>query len=83
MKNLPPENWTCGQGTPAAGCSSSPLPVMHYGAPASPAFLQRHFNDGVGAGSMAKAPSQVFNNKGVGRGVLFGAAPAHDAARRR
>lgn len=48
---------------PAAGCNSLSLGAMRYVAAASPAFVQRHFPDGVGAGSLAKAPSLVFNNK--------------------
>ncbi|TSP12673.1 LysR family transcriptional regulator ArgP [Cupriavidus campinensis] len=48
---------------PAAGCESRPLGAMRYLAAASPAFVQRHFAAGVGAGSLAAAPSLVFNNK--------------------
>lgn len=48
---------------PAAGCNSRPLGAMRYLAAASPAFVQRYFADGVGAGSLAKAPSLVFNTK--------------------
>ncbi|AJW45530.1 LysR family transcriptional regulator ArgP [Ralstonia mannitolilytica] len=48
---------------PAAGCNSRPLGSMRYLAAASPAFMQRHFPDGVGAGTLAKAPSLVFNTK--------------------
>jgi len=48
---------------PAAGCNSRPLGSMRYLAAASPAFVQRHFAAGVGAGSLAKAPSLVFNTK--------------------
>ncbi|TPQ33594.1 LysR family transcriptional regulator ArgP [Cupriavidus pinatubonensis] len=48
---------------PAAGCNSSPLGSMRYRAAASPGFMRRHFADGVGAGSLAKAPSLVFNTK--------------------
>lgn len=47
----------------ASGCNSKALGRMRYLAAASPAFMQRHFADGVGAGSLAKAPSLVFNNK--------------------
>jgi len=36
---------------------------MRYLAAASPAFVARHFADGVGAGSLAQAPSLVFNTK--------------------
>lgn len=48
---------------PAAGCNSRPLGAMRYLAAASPAFMQRHFADGVGAGTLARAPSLVFNTK--------------------
>lgn len=48
---------------PAAGCNSRPLGSMRYLAAASPAFVQRHFADGVGAGSLARAPSLLFNTK--------------------
>jgi len=48
---------------PAAGCNSRPLGAMRYRAAASPAFVARHFANGVGAGSLAKAPSLVFNTK--------------------
>jgi LysR family transcriptional regulator (chromosome initiation inhibitor) len=47
----------------AAGCSSQPLGVMRYVAAASPAFVDRHFPRGVGARSLALAPSLVFNRK--------------------
>ena len=36
---------------------------MRYLAAASPAFVARHFAAGVGAGSLAHAPSLVFNTK--------------------
>ena len=48
---------------PAAGCNSRPLGSMRYLAAASPAFVARHFAAGVGAGSLARAPSLVFNTK--------------------
>lgn len=52
-----------GTARPAAGCNSRPLGSMRYLAAASPAFVARHFVDGVGAGSLARAPSLVFNAK--------------------
>ncbi|ABF10731.1 LysR family transcriptional regulator, chromosome initiation inhibitor [Cupriavidus metallidurans] len=52
-----------GTGRPAAGCNSRPLGAMRYLAAASPAFMQRYFVDGVGAGTLAEAPSLVFNTK--------------------
>lgn len=48
---------------PATGCNSHPLGVMRYVAAASPAFVARHLAGGVGAGSLAQAPSLVFNTK--------------------
>ena len=48
---------------PAAGCNSRPLGSMRYLAAASPGFVARHFAGGVGAGSLSKAPSLVFNTK--------------------
>ena len=36
---------------------------MRYLAAASPAYVARHFANGVGAGSLARAPSLVFNTK--------------------
>jgi LysR family transcriptional regulator (chromosome initiation inhibitor) len=48
---------------PAAGCNSRPLGAMRYRAAASPAFVARHFPAGVGAASLAAAPSLVFNTK--------------------
>lgn len=48
---------------PVAGCNSLPLGSMRYVAAASPAFVERHFAEGVGAGSLARAPALVFNAK--------------------
>lgn len=48
---------------PATGCNSRPLGAMRYVAAASPAFVARYFAAGVGAGSLAQAPSLVFNAK--------------------
>lgn len=52
-----------GMARPAAGCDSRALGAMRYLAAASPAFMRRHFSAGVGAGSLAQAPSLVFNIK--------------------
>jgi LysR family transcriptional regulator (chromosome initiation inhibitor) len=46
-----------------AGCNSQPLGSMRYLAAASPAFVARHFAEGIGAGTLARAPSLVFNTK--------------------
>ncbi len=48
---------------PVAGCSSRPLGAMRFRAAASPAFVARYFADGVGARSLALAPSLQFNTK--------------------
>ena len=52
-----------GNARPATGCNSKPLGAMRYLAAASPAFVQSYLSDGVGAGSLARAPSLVFNTK--------------------
>lgn len=52
-----------GASRPATGCNSRSLGAMRYRAAASPAFVARHFADGVGAGSLARAPSLAFNTK--------------------
>lgn len=48
---------------PATGCNSRPLGAMRYLAAASPAFIVQHFAGGVGAASLARAPSLLFNAK--------------------
>lgn len=48
---------------PVTGCNSRRLGSMRYVAAASPAFVERYFADGVGAGSLARAPCLVFNTK--------------------
>jgi len=48
---------------PVAGCDSRSLGAMRYLAAASPAFMARYFGAGVGAGTLARAPSLVFNAK--------------------
>lgn len=48
---------------PTVGCNSRPLGAMRYLAAASPAFMARHFGNGLGAGSLAHAPSLLFNTK--------------------
>ncbi len=52
-----------GTARPAAGCNSRPLGAMRYIAAASPGFVARYFPAGVGAASLAQAPSLVFNSK--------------------
>lgn len=48
---------------PAAGCNSLPLGAMRYLAAASPAFLARHFPQGIDTASLAQSPSLMFNAK--------------------
>jgi len=48
---------------PVAGCNSEALGTMHYVAAASPAFVRSHFAKGVGARTLAQAPSLVFDRK--------------------
>lgn len=45
------------------GCNSQGLGTMRYLAAASPAFMARYFSEGVGSGTLARAPSLLFNNK--------------------
>jgi LysR family transcriptional regulator (chromosome initiation inhibitor) len=52
-----------GTARPPAGFNSTPLGAMRYLAAASPDYVARHFGSGVGAGSLARAPSLVFNTK--------------------
>lgn len=52
-----------GTARPATGCNSRPLGVMRYLAVASPAYVERHLPAGVSAGSLAQAPSLLFNTK--------------------
>jgi LysR family transcriptional regulator, chromosome initiation inhibitor len=48
---------------PVQGCQVLPLGTLRYRALASPAFMQRHFAQGVNAASLAQAPMLVFNRK--------------------
>lgn len=48
---------------PVAGCNSEALGTMHYVAAASPDFVRAHFAKGVGARTLASAPSLVFDRK--------------------
>jgi LysR family transcriptional regulator, chromosome initiation inhibitor len=48
---------------PVPGCRSVALGAMTYVACASPAYVSRHFADGVDARSLARAPCIVFNQK--------------------
>ena len=48
---------------PVQGCESIPIGKLKYCAVASPAFVQKHFADGVTAAALAAAPSLRFNRK--------------------
>jgi LysR family transcriptional regulator, chromosome initiation inhibitor len=49
--------------TPVQGCRSLALGRMRYLATASPAFVARHFGEGVNCDGLALAPCLTFNNK--------------------
>lgn len=51
------------QGEAVPGCSVQALGKLRYLATASPAFVKRHFAQGVDAASLERAPSLVFNAK--------------------
>lgn len=48
---------------PVSGCRALPLGALRYRATASPAFMARHFPDGVFTAALAAAPSLTFNQK--------------------
>jgi LysR family transcriptional regulator, chromosome initiation inhibitor len=48
---------------PVQGCESIPIGKLKYCAVASPAFVRKHFADGVTAVALAAAPSLRFNRK--------------------
>ena len=50
-------------GTAIAGCNTWPLGTMRYVAAASPAFVARHFSEGVTAAALAKAPMMIYDRK--------------------
>jgi LysR family transcriptional regulator (chromosome initiation inhibitor) len=45
------------------GCRSLPLGRLRYCATASPAFMQRHFERGVDAATLAQAPALTFGRR--------------------
>ena len=49
--------------TPVQGCRVEPLGVMRYRALAAPAYLARHFSEGLRADDLARAPMLAFNRK--------------------
>ncbi|ACM04429.1 LysR family transcriptional regulator ArgP [Cereibacter sphaeroides] len=48
---------------PVSGCRTRPLGALRYLATASPAFLARHFPQGVDAAALARAPVLRFDRK--------------------
>ncbi|OEC33986.1 LysR family transcriptional regulator, chromosome initiation inhibitor [Pseudomonas cuatrocienegasensis] len=50
----------CASDRPVAGARSLALGAMRYRALASPAFIARHFADGVRADTLARAPAIVY-----------------------
>lgn len=50
----------CATEQPVAGARSLPLGAMRYLAVASPAFMARHFADGVSPATLRQAPAIVF-----------------------
>lgn len=70
--------------TPVRGCRRVALGKLRYRAAASPAFMQRHFPDGVTEAALERAPALIFNHKDrlqerwmeavLGRGVVH---PSH------
>ncbi|MFC7704235.1 LysR family transcriptional regulator ArgP [Plastorhodobacter daqingensis] len=69
---------------PVHGCSVTPLGALRYVATASPAYVHRHFPEGVTAAALARAPALTFNQKdslqqdwvrqGFGEGIVL---PTH------
>lgn len=45
------------------GCRSVPLGRLRYCATASPAFIRRHFAEGVNADSLSKAPALTYSRR--------------------
>lgn len=52
-----------GHGQGVQGCRVTALGSLPYRATASPAFMARHFPDGVDAEAMARAPALTFDRK--------------------
>src|SRR5688572_28864516 len=48
---------------PVQGCDSTPLGALRYLATACPAFVRRHFPEGLDDASLARAPRLTFNSK--------------------
>lgn len=70
---------------PVQGCRTLPLGTVVYAATASPAFMRRHFADGVDAAAIARAPVLRFDRRDMlqarwardAAGVAHLAAPTH------
>ncbi|MCY1668167.1 LysR family transcriptional regulator ArgP [Rhizobium sp. SL86] len=52
-----------GHGKQVQGCRMTRLGSLRYHATASPAFVARHFADGVNAASLSQAPALTYNQK--------------------
>ncbi len=52
-----------GSAQAATGCDCRPLGALRYVAAATPAFMHRHFANGVSPKALARAPSLLFNHK--------------------
>ncbi|OLP61669.1 transcriptional regulator ArgP [Xaviernesmea oryzae] len=50
-------------GRPVQGCKRQPLGALRYHATASPAYVARHFPQGVSPEAIAAAPALTFNTK--------------------
>ncbi len=48
---------------PVRGCQVTPLGSIRYATTASPAYMARHFPDGVTPEALARAPALTFNQK--------------------
>lgn len=48
---------------PVPGCRTRPLGALRYAATASPGFARRHFAQGVGGASLARAPVLRFDRR--------------------
>ena len=48
---------------PVQGCQVTPLGSLRYHATASPAYIKRHFPDGVTLKALAEAPGLIFSQK--------------------
>ncbi|WP_417244603.1 LysR family transcriptional regulator ArgP [Celeribacter sp.] len=49
--------------TPVSGCDLHPLGKLRYLAVATPAFIARHFPDGLTPDALSRAPSMIYDEK--------------------